>query len=222
MKILAGTTLTIALSALSVYPALSGTAIAQTTDTMTRPGQTSTMQLQNGQMSGQVQSVEGSTVTVRMSDGSVHEYQVEPATISALNLSNGSTVIINSSLMTGVVTRISRYSMNVKLDNGETENFIAPRIERGVIAVGDRIVITPDRKFHRTTDYVLTAKDLTIVQPVASTTTNTVGSTSTTSSTTTQVETNNTTTETTAPVTSTTTTQSTTVQQQTAPVPALW
>lgn len=60
MKILAGTTLVLALSVVSISPRLTGPAMAQTSSTTL-----------DGQVTGQIESIDGSTVMVRMPDGTV-------------------------------------------------------------------------------------------------------------------------------------------------------
>lgn len=214
MKILAGTTLALALSVASVCPVFTGPALSQTDTMMTR-----------GQVTGQIDSIDGSTVTVRSPDGSTRTYEIDPAVIASLRLGQGSTISINNSnLMSGEIIRIGPRNALVKLDNGETENFIVTREGRVTISPGDRVIITPDQRITRAENYILGAGDVTSVQPTATTTdtTSTVRSTEVETGTTTEVapSTTSTTTETVPPASSTPAAEETQPAQQ--PVRALW
>lgn len=206
MKILAGTTLVLALSVASISPGLTGPAMAQTSSTTL-----------DGQVTGQVESIDGSTVMVRMPDGTVRMYQIDPTTVTSLGLSQGSTILLSRNLISGEIIRMGPQNVLVRLDNDETRYFIVTNEERGRLSPGERVVITPDQRIARTESYVLTAGDVTLVQPIATTTTDT---TSTVRSTTVEEETSTTTvqTPTPAPVEST---PPTTVEEA-QPVRALW
>lgn len=156
MKILASTTVALTLLATSIAPGLTEAAMAQTSDMMMR-----------GQITGQIESINGSTVMVRTVNGS-RTYQIDPMTITALKLTDGSTILVNSrNLMSGVITDINRYDLDVKLDNGETENLLVTQEDRGVLATGDRVYITPNQRVVRADDYFLTARDVSLVQMIA-------------------------------------------------------
>lgn len=208
MKILAGTTLVLALSVVLISPVLTGPAAAQTSDVTV-----------GEQVTGQIESINDSTVTVRLSDGTVRTYEIDPATISSLNLSQGSTILLNRNFTSGEIIRMGPRNVLVKLDNGETRYFIVTREERGTLTPGDRVVITPDQKIDRAESYVLTAKDVVLVQPIATTTTDT---TSTVRSTSTEAETSTTTTEVAPPVSPTPAPVESTTVEETQPVRALW
>ena len=106
---------------------------------------------------------------VRTTNGTVRMYQIEPAVITALKLTSGSTVLIkNSNLMSGRITDIKRNAIRVKLDNGTTQTYIATEVARRTLTTGDRVIVTPDTRIVRADRYTLTAKDVTLVQPVAS------------------------------------------------------
>jgi len=166
---------------------------------------------------GQVESINSSTVILRTTDGTVRMYQIEPAVITALKLTSGSTILFNNSnLMSGRITDINRNDIRVKLDNGTTETYIATEVSRRTLTTGDRVIVTPDMRIVRADRYTLTAKDVTLVQPVASSLT-----TDTTVRTTTQktiVESTPQRTVVTSPVKTSTPIYS----QPTAPVRALW
>lgn len=168
MKVLAGTTLALALSITAFSSVFTESATAQTNSTIFTT------------QSSQVESISGSTVTARTADGTVRMYQIDPAVITALKLTNGSTISFNNSnLMTGVITDINRNDIQVRLDNGTTETYIATEEAHKTLAAGDRVVVTPDLRIIRANRYSLTAKDVTVVQPIASsiTTDTTVGTT---------------------------------------------
>lgn len=173
MKIFASTTVALTLLATSIAPGLTGVAMAQTSDMMLRD------MIMRGQITGEIESINGSTVMVRTVNGS-RMYQIDPMTITALKLTNGSTILVNSrNLMTGVITDINRYDLDVKLDNGETENLLVTEEDRGILATGDRVYITPNQRVVRADDYFLTARDVSLVQMIAvgpETTTETVRS----------------------------------------------
>lgn len=157
MKVLAVTALACALSAVSISPTLTGPAMSQTN-----------VILERGQISGQVESIDGSSVMVRTSNGSLQMYRIDPTVISTLKLNNGSTILINNLLMTGVITDINRNDLQVDLDNGGERNFVVPEVERGTLAAGDRVVITPDQRVIRLKNYLFTARDIRLIYPVAS------------------------------------------------------
>ncbi len=215
MKLLTGTTVALALSVTAMASVLTGPAMSQTT--MMMPGQ----------IMGQIESIDGSTVMVRTADGTVRMYQVDPETLAALKLSNGSTIAIDSgNLMSGVITDVNRYDLKVKLDNGETEKLLVTREDRGTLAAGDRVYIMPDQRLVRAENYMLTAADVRLVQPIAVVPTDTTATTSTVRSSRTEVETEVQTVAPVpaaiAPVQSTTTIEQTTVQAAPRPVRALW
>ncbi|CAA9589136.1 hypothetical protein AVDCRST_MAG81-4592 [uncultured Synechococcales cyanobacterium] len=157
MKVLSGTALALALSITAVSSALARPATAQM-NTVLLKSQT-----------GQVESINNSTVIVRTTDGNVRMYQIEPAVITALKLTSGSTVLFNNSnLISGRITDINRNDIRVKLDNGTTQTYIATEVARRTLTTGDRVIVTPDMRIFRADRYTLTAKDVTLVQPVAS------------------------------------------------------
>jgi molybdopterin-binding protein len=210
MKILAGTTLALALSVASMSPVLTGPAMAQTSNMTV-----------GGQVTGQIESIDDSTVMVRMSDGTVRTYQIDSATVTSLGLSQGSTILLNRNLLSGEIIRIGPRNVLVKLDNGETRYFIVTREGRGRLSPGERVIITPNQTISSAEDYTLTAGDVTLVQQIATTTTDT---TPTVRSTTIEEETTTTRTQVTTPTTPApveSTTPPTTVEE-TQPVRALW
>lgn len=209
MKILAGTALALAVSVTSICPAFTEPALSQSNNMMARE-----------QMTGQIESIDGSTVMVRSSDGTVRMYQIDPAVLTSLKLSQGSTISLSRNLMSGEIIRMGPRNVLVRLDNGETKYFIVTREERGTLAPGERVVITPDQKIDRAESYVLTARDVVLVQPIASTMTDT---TATVSSTSTEVETSTMTAETTAPVSPMSTpVEPMSTMEEAQPVRALW
>lgn len=157
---------------------------------------------------------------VRGSDDTVRMYEIDPAVVISLKLSQGSTISLSRNLMSGEIIRMGSRNVLVRLDNGETKYFIVTREERGTVSPGERVVIAPDQRIVRAESYTLTAQDVVLVQPIASTTTDT---TSTVGSTSTEVETSTITAEATAPISPTSTpAESIITMEDTSPVRALW
>jgi hypothetical protein len=125
--------------------------------------QTMTTSTTSGQdITGQIESVDGSVVKVKTTAGETKIYQVEPTVISGLSLAAGSNVVIdNSRLQSGVVTYLSPYNASVELDGSDDEkDYFLTRVSRRYISLGDRVVITPDLHLIREDLYQLTAADL--------------------------------------------------------------
>jgi hypothetical protein len=125
--------------------------------------QTMTTSTLSGQdITGQIESVDGSVVKVKTTTGDTKVYQVEPAVISGLKLAAGSDVVIdNSRLQSGVVTYLSPYNASVELDGSDGEkDYFLTRVSRRYLSLGDRVVITPDLHLIREDLYKLSAADL--------------------------------------------------------------
>ncbi len=148
MKWLTGILVASALTAGVSLPAFS--------ETMT----TSTLSGQD--ITGQIESVNGSVVKVKTTTGDTKIYQVEPAVISGLKLATGSDVVIdNARLQSGVVTYLSPYNASVELDGSSREkDYFLTRVSRRYLSLGDRVVITPDLHLIREDLYKLSAADL--------------------------------------------------------------
>jgi hypothetical protein len=148
MKWLTGILVASALTAGVSLPAFS--------ETMT----TSTLSGQD--VTGQIESVNGSVVKVKTTTGDTKIYQVEPAVISGLKLATGSDVVIdNARLQSGVVTYLSPYNASVELDGSSSEkDYFLTRVSRRYLSLGDRVVITPDLHLIREDLYKLSAADL--------------------------------------------------------------
>ncbi|MCG9893157.1 MAG: hypothetical protein MH252_19055 [Thermosynechococcaceae cyanobacterium MS004] len=114
------------------------------------------------QLSGQVSSVDGSTVTLKTTAGDTQSYKVDRNLISKLKLENGSNIVIDGTrLRTGQVKSLDAYTAEVVLDQGdELKTYILTREARRYLTVGDRVVVTPDLKLVRSDLYKLTANDL--------------------------------------------------------------
>lgn len=70
----------------------------------------------NGQTTGQIESIDGSMVMIRTSDGVVRTYEIDPELITSLKLSQGSNVLINSrNLRSGGIIRIGPQNVLVEL-----------------------------------------------------------------------------------------------------------
>jgi hypothetical protein len=125
--------------------------------------QTMTTGTLSGQdITGQVESIDGSVIKVKTTAGDTKVYQVESAVISGLSLAAGSNVVIdNSRLQSGVITYLSPYNASVALDGSSDEkDYFLTRVSRRYVSLGDRVVITPDLRLIREDLYQLTAADL--------------------------------------------------------------
>ena len=134
-----------------------GVSLPAFSETMT----TSTLSGQD--ITGQIESVDGSVIKVKTTTGDTKFYHVEPAVISGLNLATGSDVVIdNSRLQSGVVTYLSPYNASVELDgsSGVEKDYFLTRVSRRYLSLGDRVVITPDLHLIREDLYKLSAADL--------------------------------------------------------------
>ncbi|HEY9828384.1 MAG TPA: hypothetical protein V6D19_23330 [Stenomitos sp.] len=113
-------------------------------------------------INGQVESVDGTILTLKTDAGDTKIYRVDPSLVSSLKLGPGSSVVIdNSRLLTGKLVRLDTYTAEVELDNGgDQKSYILTREGRRYLTVGDRVVITPDLRVVRADLYTLTASDL--------------------------------------------------------------
>lgn len=148
MKWLTGILLASALTAGVSLPAFSETMSAST--------------LSGQDITGQIESVDGSVIKVKTTTGDTKVYQVEPSVISGLKLAAGSDVVIdNARLQSGVVTYLSPYNASVELDgSGGEKDYFLTRVSRRYLSLGDRVVITPDLHLIREDLYKLSAADL--------------------------------------------------------------
>jgi hypothetical protein len=114
------------------------------------------------EITGQVESVNGSILKLKTSTGDTQAYRVDPSLISALKLGTGSDVVIDGSrLQSGVLTYLTPYNASVALDgNGGEKDYILTQVSRRYLSLGDRVVITPDLHIVREDLYQLTASDL--------------------------------------------------------------
>lgn len=114
------------------------------------------------EITGQVESVDGSILKLKTSAGDTQAYRVDPAVISALKLGTGSDVVIDGSrLQSGVVTYLTPNNASVELDgNAGEKDYILTQVSRRYLSLGDRVVITPDLRIVRADLYQLTASDL--------------------------------------------------------------
>ncbi len=161
MKWLMGMTLAAVIAIGASLPAL-----AESTDSAIPTGK---------QITGQVSSIDGSSLTMKTASGETQTFKVNRGLISALKLENGSNIVIDATrLQTGRVVHIDPYTAEVTLDqSGELKSYIVTREARRYLVVGDHVVITPDLRLVRTDLYKLTANDLrvqsTVVASAAST-----------------------------------------------------
>lgn len=120
------------------------------------------------QVTGRVESIDGSTVRLRTTGGEVRILPVQPSAISALNLKEGSELLVDGSqLKTGRVSGLDVQTIKVDLDNGETETFFTQRSSSGGLLMGDRVVISADDTITPAEDFQLMACHLRLMQTVA-------------------------------------------------------
>jgi hypothetical protein len=121
--------------------------------------QTTTESASGQSLTGKVASVEKSEVTVQFPKNQTETYRVDPALLTAMNLSEGSTVNFNNRKL-GTIANVSRYSVTVEFANGETDSYLLTEEGRRTLSFGDRVVVTPDLQLARAENYVLTAADV--------------------------------------------------------------
>jgi hypothetical protein len=136
------------------------------------------------EITGQVESVNGSTLKVKTSAGDTKTYQIDPTLVSSLNLATGSDVVIDSTrLQSGVVTYLTPYNASVELDgSGGEKDFFLTRVSRRYVSLGDRVVITPDLHLIREDLYKLSAADLRLKSVAVASSTSSTSSSYTSSS----------------------------------------
>jgi hypothetical protein len=103
--------------------------------------------------------VEKSEVTVQFPENRTETYSIDPALLTAMNLSEGSTVNFTNRKL-GTIANVSRYSVTVEFANGDTESYLLTEEGRRTLTFGDRVVVTPDLQLARAENYVLTAADV--------------------------------------------------------------
>lgn len=120
------------------------------------------MGLGGQQINGQVESVEGTTLKLKTSNGETQTYNVDPSVISALKLETGSNIVIDGTrLSTGTISSLDPYTAEVVLDKGgEERSYILTREARRYLSVGDRVIITPDQRVVSADRYRLSVADL--------------------------------------------------------------
>jgi hypothetical protein len=94
-------------------------------------------------ITGQIESIDGSKVTVKTSSGETQNYKVSPSIISALKLEKGSNIVIDGSrLKTGRIKHLDPYTAEVRLDgSNEIKTYVLTREARRFLSTGDRVVI---------------------------------------------------------------------------------
>ncbi len=121
--------------------------------------QTNTGATSEQPVTGKVASVAKSEVTVQFPENQTETYRVDPALLTAMNLTEGATVNFNNRKL-GTIVNVSRYSVAVEFANGDVESYLLTEEGRRTFTFGDRVVITPDLQLARADNYVLTAADV--------------------------------------------------------------
>ncbi|MCM1984214.1 hypothetical protein [Lyngbya confervoides] len=147
MKLLTRTALALVIAMGTCFPALAGSSANSTI-----PG---------NEISGEVESVEGTTLTVKTADGSTQHYLVDPALPSALGLEAGSKISISGKdLRRGVITGVDDNTIKVKHDNGDVMTYIINRESRTYLSYGDRVIVNARGDVVREDWYKLTANEV--------------------------------------------------------------
>lgn len=142
MKLLTGSALALTISLGAMCPAFAG-------------------MVPSGEINGEVQSIDGSTLTIRAEDGQSHEFSIDPNLVSAFNLEAGRSVRIDGSrLRRGVITGVDDNTVKVRHDNGESETYILFRESRRYLSYGDRVVVNSQGRVISENDYRLTATEI--------------------------------------------------------------
>ncbi len=133
-----------------------GVAFSAVADSMKTSG------LGGQQIRGQVESIDGSVVKIKTADGNAQTYRVDPSTIAALKLENGSSIVIDGTrLSTGVISSLDAYTAEIALDKGgDEQTYILTREARRYLTIGDRVVVTPDLRVVREDMYKLSSSDI--------------------------------------------------------------
>ena len=143
MKLLTGSALALTISLGAMSPAFAG-------------------MVPSGEINGEVQSIDGSSIVVRAEDGSNQEFSIDPALISSYGLQQGSSVRIDGSgLRRGVITGVDDNTIKVRHDNGDTETYVFFREGRRFLSYGDRVIVNSQGKIESESSYRLTATEIT-------------------------------------------------------------
>lgn len=145
MKLLAGSALALTISLGAVFPAVAG-------------------MVPTGELNGEVQSIDGSTLTIRSQDGTSQEFSIDPALASALNLEQGRSVRIDGTrLRGGFISGVDDNTIKVKHDNGDSHTYVLTRESRRYLSYGDRVVVNAQGHVVSEDRFMLTATEITPV-----------------------------------------------------------
>jgi outer membrane lipoprotein SlyB len=135
-----------------------GTSLAAVADDMTPTA----MGLGGQPITGQIESIQGSQITVKTASGETQNYKVSPTIISALKLEKGSNIVIDGSrLKSGKIKHLDAYTAEIQLDGGDLKTYILTREARRYLAMGDRVIIeSGGTRIVRVDRYVLSSSEL--------------------------------------------------------------
>lgn len=114
-------------------------------------------------ISGQIESIDGSKITVKTSTGETQNYKVSPSIISALKLEKGSSIVIDGSrLKSGTIKHLDPYTAEVRLDGSdEIKTYVLTREARRFLSTGDRVIIeSGGTRIVRADRYMLSSSEL--------------------------------------------------------------
>jgi hypothetical protein len=125
-KILTGTTLGVLMSTVAIAPA-SAEYVAQHLQPQDSMEQRESMGSRETKV-GQIQEISGSTVTVMMKDGMSKDIETSPNTLTQMNLSQGSYVLVSNDAIIGAAERgtirsVTNEVAEIEMDNGDVKTF---------------------------------------------------------------------------------------------------
>jgi hypothetical protein len=114
-------------------------------------------------ISGQIESINGSKITVKTASGETQNYKISPTIISALKLEKGSNIVIDGSrLKSGTIKHLDPYTAEVRMDGSdEIKTYVLTREARRFLSTGDRVIIeSGGTRIVRADRYVLSSSEL--------------------------------------------------------------
>jgi hypothetical protein len=122
-----------------------------------------TQNIMGGQpITGQIESIDGSRITVKTASGETQNFKVSPSMVSALKLEKGSNIVIDGSrLKSGKIKRLDAYTAEIQVDGGDLTTYVLTREARRYLTMGDRVIIeSGGTRIVRADRYVLSSSEL--------------------------------------------------------------
>jgi hypothetical protein len=113
-------------------------------------------------ITGQIESIDGSRITVKTASGETQKFKVSPSMVSALKLEKGSNIVIDGSrLKSGKIKRLDAYTAEIQVDGGDLKTYVLTREARRYLTMGDRVIIeSGGTRIVRADRYVLSSSEL--------------------------------------------------------------